>query len=87
MPIRQLGVKIAMFMVTDKILDKKRKSMPDLVFKLAYLNGEALQIFTFLIRIKFCHISNYFHCIFVLMLKFVKMYRMNYSSIWLAENK
>ena len=72
MPIRQLGVKIAMFMVTDKILDKKRKSMPDLVFKLAYLNGEVLQIFTFLIRIKFCHISNY---------------RMNYSSIWLAENK
>ena len=82
-----VGKKIVMFIVTDKILDKKEKVCLILYLYLHILLGEVLQIFTFLIRIKFCHISNYFHCIFVLMLKFVKMYRMNYSSIWLAEIK
>ena len=59
-----VGKKIVMFMVTDKILDKKEKVCLILYLYLHILLGEVLQIFTFSIRIKFCHIShNLLKCI------------------------
>ena len=52
-----VGKKIVMFMVTDKILDKKEKVCLILYLSLHIFLGDVLQIFIFLIRVQFCHIS------------------------------
>ena len=80
-----VGKKIVMFMVTDKILDKKEKVCLILYLYLHILLGEVLQIFTFLVRIKFCHISyNLLKCIEWIIAQYglLKLNKEYYSHIW-----